>query len=222
MTCETDLLVIGGGPAGLSAAINGSSEGLRVRVLDSGHTLGGQAKESSAIENYPGFPEGITGADLMSSFVRQAHKFNTSMLCPIGAARVWREDDRVHVMTEDYQEHVARAALLSIGLSYRRLPAKGIGPLMGRGVFYGMPPGRWSPTKSCQVMVVGGANSAGQAVLKLASNQRASVRLVIRKTIDRQMSTYLIDRIRAMENVEVCENCEVVEQILDEYKEDDE
>lgn len=209
MACECDLLIIGGGPAGLSAAINGASEGLNVRLLDAGHTLGGQARESSAIENYPGFPEGVTGNDLMSRFVRQADRFKTSILCPLQAAHLQIDGDHKIITTEDYSEYTAKSVIISIGLSYRRLSASGTGPLMGRGIWYGMPPGRFMPTKACQIAVIGGANSAGQAVLKLASNPKINIKMIIRKTLESQMSTYLIDRIRAAPNVEVCEGCEV-------------
>ena len=96
MTCDSDLLIIGGGPAGLSAAINGASEGLVVRMLDAGFSLGGQARESAAIENYPGFPDGITGNDLMSNFVRQALKFETKMICPLTAAHLEIKNHRLN------------------------------------------------------------------------------------------------------------------------------
>lgn len=207
--CHSDLLIIGGGPAGLSAAINGASEGLTVRLLDSGPSLGGQARESSAIENYPGFPEGITGNELMHTFVKQALKFRTNILCPVSASKLAVDGKRFSVLTDDYQEFTARAVLLSSGLSYRRHMAEGIGPLMGRGVFYGMPPGKFAPTRKCNVAVVGGANSAGQAALKFAQNTNATVYMIIRKNLDAQMSTYLIERLRALPNVHICEGCEI-------------
>lgn len=211
--CESDLLIIGGGPAGLSAAINGASEGLSVRMLDGGTSLGGQAKESAAIENYPGFPDGITGEALMGSFVKQSLKFKASMVANISAAQL-RVDSfegkrRFIITTDDYQEYIGRSILLSLGLSYRRLQADGLAPLMGRGAFYGRPLGMVPPTKKCEVAIVGGANSAGQCVVNLASNPKVHVRLYIRKTIGDQMSTYLIERIKALSNVDICEHCEV-------------
>jgi thioredoxin reductase (NADPH) len=209
MQRECDLLIVGGGPAGLSAAINGASEGLRVIMLDAGAALGGQARESAAIENYPGFPNGITGDALMSAFVRQAQRFNAEMIAPLSAAALRRDGAGTVVTTDDYQEFSGRAVLLSNGLAYRRLTAEGIGPLMGRGVFYGMPPGKIATREACKIAVVGGANSAGQAAVKLAQNQNAHVRLIVRKTLAAQMSQYLIDRIRTIPNIEVCEGCEV-------------
>lgn len=207
---DCDLLVVGGGPAGLSAAINGASEGLRVCLLDAGLQLGGQARESAAIENYPGFPNGITGDALMGAFVLQAKRFGADMLAPVNAAAMRREGDVKIITTDDYQTFGARAVLLSNGLAYRRLSAEGIGPLMGRGVFYGIPPANVAARGACKVAIVGGANSAGQAAVKIASNPNAQVRIVVRKTLADQMSTYLISRIRTIPNIEVCEGCEVM------------
>lgn len=212
MVCESDLIILGGGPAGLSAAINGSSEGLNVSLLDNGVQLGGQARESSAIENYPGFPEGITGNDLMGALVRQADKFSTHFLCPVAAVDLHRDNSsRFLIITDDGQEYVSRSILISIGLTYRRLGARGISQLMGRGVYYGAPIGKANGNKGFNIAVVGGANSAGQAVVNLAKNKKNNITLLIRKTIDSQMSSYLIERIRKLENVHVCEFCEVTE-----------
>ena len=211
MTCSSDLLIIGGGPSGLSAAINGASEGLVVRLLDSGASLGGQARESAAIENYPGFPESVTGHELMTRFVKQAQKFNTQMVCPVAVSSIETDGKYLVVCSDDYHEYVTRSVIISIGLIYRRLQAKNNAQFIGRGVFYGVPTGYVPPKGTQTVLVVGGANSAGQAVLNLAKNKKLQVRLIIRKAIDAQMSTYLIERIRAVDNIEVVEGAEVVE-----------
>src|SRR5690606_26511712 len=115
-----DLVIIGGGPAGLCAAINASSEGLNVLVLDSGPVLGGQAQESHAIGNYPGFPEGITGKELMNRLVAQALKFGVEFHVPVTAGKI--EGDRIpQVVCDDYECHHARAVLLAMGVQYKRL-----------------------------------------------------------------------------------------------------
>lgn len=209
-THECDMLVVGSGPAGMSAAINGASEGLKVCMIDGSTVLGGQARESNAIENYPGFPDGISGNDLMTRFISQATKFGTNIQCPVTATSLNRDNNRLIVTTDDYTEYVARAVLLATGLSYRRLQSEGIGQYVGNGVYYGLPTFTLQARKKCSVFVVGGANSAGQAVVKLAENKNANVTMVIRRKITDQMSRYLIDRIKEMPNVTVMEGLEVV------------
>lgn len=207
-----DTVIIGGGPAGLTAAINGASEGLRVAILDSGPTLGGQAKESAAIENYPlpySVYKGVTGDDLMMGFARQAGKFGADILPMTTAARVVLDGKEKIVTTTDFAELRAKTVLLSMGLSYRRLEAKGISRFMGRGVFYGIP----SSVRSLagkSVMLIGGANSAGQAALRLARTA-AKVHVIVRGDIGKQMSQYLIDRIVSTNNIEVFEGASVKE-----------
>lgn len=210
MSNTDDLIIIGGGPCGLSAAINAASEGLSVRLIDDMPRLGGQALESNAIENYPGFPSGITGEALMSAMVVQAMRFNVVFSCPLRVHTLYRDDaGNIVVMTDDYQNYTARSVLLALGLQYRRLMADNIGSMMGRGVYYGMPPFAIPRTKQCIVGIVGGANSAGQAALKVAENKKATVHMFIRKTIGHQMSTYLVERILDTKNIMVCEGCEV-------------
>jgi thioredoxin reductase (NADPH) len=205
-----DLAIVGGGPSGLSAAINGASEGLSVLLIDAANTLGGQARESSAIENYPGFPDGITGDHLMTALTRQAEKFNAGLLLPTRIQRLNTADDSPFIgLTDEFGHSVsAKTVLLSLGLSYRRLEAHNLGGFLGNGAYYGLPSGR-NPTHKCEVVVVGGANSSGQAVLHLAKNSNAHIRLLSRSPLTKGMSQYLIDRIHACPNIEVIEGCEV-------------
>lgn len=208
---ETDLLIIGGGPAGLCAAISGASEGLKVTLLDNGQSLGGQARESNAIENYPGFPGGVTGDTLMGCFVRQAQDFHSDFVAPTQAVSLHRENNRIITFTDDYSEFVSKAVIISIGLQYRRLNVSGVGPLMGHGVFYGAPSSIIADTTPRKLAIIGGANSAGQAAYKLSQNPANEIIMVIRSTIDKLMSQYLIDRIKAAKNIRICEHCEVTE-----------
>lgn len=212
MPTTYDLLIVGAGPAGLSSAINGASEGLKVLLVDGASVPGGQARESAAIENYAGFPEGITGLDFMSRLSAQADKFGCEFRLPALAVGLEAEASPAPLrLTDEYGDtYEARSVLLSPGLAYRRLNASRLSSFMGRGAWYGVPVGQ-TPTSKCDVAVVGGANSAGQAVLNLARNPKATVRLLVRKHLEDQMSTYLIERIRAQPNIVVMEGVEVRE-----------
>lgn len=199
-----DTLIVGGGPAGLCAAINGASEGLNVAILDAAPSLGGQARESSRIENYPlphPLEDGVTGEQLMSGFTAQAAKFGVDIFCPVRAAHIEMDGNWKKVTTTDFQEFHAKCVILSMGLSYRRLEAKNIGRFMGRGVYYGVP-GHLNKFTGKTVGVVGAANSAGQAVLKIAESAK-KVYLIARSPLEKAMSTYLIARIKAVRNIEV-------------------
>lgn len=196
-----DLLVIGGGPAGLSAAINGASEGLNVKLLDNGGKLGGQARASSLIENYPGFPKGISGDELMNRLVQQVDKFSCDLVTPVTAQTLEQvEDGLLRVVADDYDEFTTRAVLLSIGLSYRRLKAENTAQFQGRGLYYGVPD-YVQPNGS--VLVIGGANSAGQAAMELAKDPERAVVMAVRGHIEDKMSAYLVERIRKQRNIRV-------------------
>ena len=209
-TC--DLVIVGGGPAGLCAAINAASEGLRVAIVDSKHGLGGQAKESSLLENYPGFPEGITGKDLTGKFVEQAIKFKADILCPVKVVSIGMDGDSRIVTTDDGEQITTSAVVLACGLSYRRLEAKNIPQFLGRGVFYGAPTGTFDEKTS--IFVVGGANSAGQAACHLATNKNAQVTMLVRgKNLNDSMSQYLHERIEKIKNIRVLYETEIVEAL---------
>lgn len=209
---EYDLLIVGGGPCGLSAAITAASDGLRVALVDSKNGFGGQAKASSRIENYPGFLEGISGLELTGKFTAQAANFGVEM---IGGQRVtgFRTNDQggLSVTIDDGTAKQARSLLLALGLSYRRLETRNIGRFLGRGVRYFGTPSVSKKYVEAQYFVVGGANSAGQAVCHLASNPSAHVTMVVRGNSLEAMSMYLLDRIKALKNVTVLLETEVVE-----------
>lgn len=205
-----DTLIVGGGPAGLTAAINGASEGLRVAILDTEATLGGQAKESASIENYPlpySVKDGVTGDDLMTGFAAQAAKFGATIFPMTTAARIELNGKEKIVTTTDFVQFRAKTVLLTMGLSYRRLDIPGMGEYMGRGAYYGVPSFVRSLNNK-NVAIVGGANSAGQAAMRMARTAKR-VTLIIRSTIDKMMSQYLIDRITNTPNIDVLEGAEV-------------
>jgi thioredoxin reductase (NADPH) len=210
MADTLDLAIIGGGPAGLSAAINASSEGLKVCLLDA-DLLGGQARESRAIENYPGFPL-VTGQDLMQRLIEQALKFKTPIQPMTRVQRLNRDKAWLVCTCDNGEEWACAAVLLSMGVSYRRFIVPGVGAFLGNGVYYGLAPGFKPPSRPCTTVIVGGANSAGQAAVHLASHgANSTVKVVVRRTLADAMSQYLIDRLNAMANVEVIEGAEVAE-----------
>ncbi len=204
-----DLVIVGGGPSGLSAAITAASEGLETLVLDS-HEFGGQATASTRVENYPGFPEGILGADLMSKFIVQADRLGAKLVAPVRAEGLSKEHaaSPITVTTDDpaYRRVMGKAVLLAVGLKYNRLSAQGVAAFLGRGVHYGPLPDRLQIAGK-KVVVVGGANSAGQAALHLAS-RGCKVRMVVRESGLSQMSQYLRDRVLKT-SIDVITNAEV-------------
>jgi thioredoxin reductase (NADPH) len=200
------LLVIGAGPAGLSVATQAASEGLAVTVLEKSDALGGQFRQSFDIENFPGVPK-TTGRTLSSSMINQAKEFGVQFICPAGAAGIYQKENGLVVETEDLDRYDADAICLALGLQYRRVDAPGLAEYMGRGVYCG--PG--TPRDASPVMIVGGGNSAGQEAMKMASDPARQVYLLIRSKIEDRMSSYLVDIVRKLPNVEVIEGEEIVE-----------
>jgi thioredoxin reductase (NADPH) len=205
-----DLIVIGAGPAGLGAAVYGASEGLRT-VLVEREAIGGQAGQSSRIENYLGFPSGIAGGDLARRATTQARRFGAEMLLTsevsslevCGSARV--------VRLADGGQLSAQAVLLTTGVAYRRLGAPGVDRFAGSGVYYGATSTEAQSCGNEDVYIVGGANSAGQAAVFFARTAR-TVNIVVRgPTLEHSMSHYLIEQISQLANVRVRTNSEVVE-----------
>ncbi|HWB35486.1 MAG TPA: FAD-dependent oxidoreductase, partial [Rugosimonospora sp.] len=204
-----DLIIIGGGPAGLGAAVYGASEGLRT-VLVERLATGGQAGQSSRIENYLGFPDGVSGDQLTERARRQATKFGTEILTARNVVALERRGSARVVRFADGGEIAAHAVLLATGVSYRPLAAPGCDDFTGRGVYYGSAATQGPDCAGEDVYIVGGANSAGQAAVFFSRHAR-SVTLVIRGDgLERSMSHYLIQQLRDIPNVSVRANAEVV------------
>jgi thioredoxin reductase (NADPH) len=205
-----DLIVIGGGPAGLGSAVYGASEGLRT-VLVERQATGGQAGQSSRIENYLGFPDGVSGAQLTDRARRQAAKFGAEVLTARDVVALEARGSARVVRFGDGSEIAAHAVVLATGVSYRSLNAPGVKELTGRGVFYGSAATEAPGCRGEDVYIVGGANSAGQAAV-FFSKHAATVTLLVRgPNLEASMSTYLIKQLEAIDNVSVRTRSEVVE-----------
>lgn len=197
-----DLIVVGGGPAGLGAAVYGASEGLRT-VLVERQAAGGQAGQSSRIENYLGFPDGVSGAQLTDRARRQAVKFGAEMLTARDVTALEVQGSARAVRFGDGSSIAAHAVILATGVSYRSLTAPGVAELTGRGVFYGSANTEAPECVGSDVYIVGGANSAGQAAVFFSRHAR-SVTLVVRgESLESSMSHYLIQQIEAIDNIRV-------------------
>ena len=188
---EVDLLVVGGGPAGLAAAVYGASEGLETLVIE-GTALGGQAGASRRIENYLGFPAGITGVELTSRAVIQARKFNARVASPYRAVSLETVDGRYLVRLEDDHDVVAGSVLLATGADYRRLPVDHLAEYEGLSVFYAAGPPEAQLCGASRVGVVGGGNSAAQAAIWLARGGALVTLLHRRADLRETMSEYLV------------------------------
>ncbi len=204
-----DLVVVGAGPAGLGAAVYAASEGLSTLILEP-EAPGGQAGSSSRIENYLGFPSGITGADLARRAHVQATRFGAEFLTQ-RATGIRVENEYRFVQMADGREVSCRVCLLSLGVRYRKLDAPGIAELTGKGVYYGA---ALVEARSCsgeEVYVVGGANSAGQAAMHFSKFARRVTMLVRTSSLEQSMSKYLIDQIAGTSNIVVETHTEVLE-----------
>jgi thioredoxin reductase (NADPH) len=188
---EVDLLVVGAGPAGLGAAVYGASEGLSTLVIES-TGLGGQAGTSRRIENYLGFPAGITGAELTSRAITQARKFNARFASPYRALSLEAGHDRHVVQLEEGHEIAARAVLIATGAQYRRLPVDDLEQYEGISIFYAAGPPEAQTCGASRVAVVGGGNSAGQAAVWLARGGALVTLLHRRADLRETMSEYLV------------------------------
>jgi thioredoxin reductase (NADPH) len=197
-----DLVVVGGGPAGLGAAVYGASEGLRT-VLVEREATGGQAGQSSRIENYLGFPDGIRGADLAERARRQAAKFGVEVVTAREVVGLDSHGPKRVVRFGDGGGVAGHAVVLATGVSYRSLEATGCGELTGRGIYYGSAMTEADECADQDVFIVGGANSAGQAAVYFARRARSVQLLVRAPSLEASMSSYLIEQIEGIPNIAV-------------------
>jgi thioredoxin reductase (NADPH) len=207
-----DLLVVGAGPAGLAAAVYGASEGLRTLVVEE-KAPGGQAGTSSRIENYLGFPTGISGGELARRAVTQARRFGVEILTTQRAVGLDVDGPTSLITLEDGTTLNGRAVLIATGVSYRDLQADGISALAGAGVYYGAALGEGESVRNQDVYVVGGANSAGQAAVYFSQFAKTVTMLVRGPSLAKSMSQYLIDQIEGTANIRVWTKSEVQEAI---------
>jgi thioredoxin reductase (NADPH) len=205
-----DLAIIGGGPAGLAAAVYGASEGLKTVMIER-EAPGGQAGMSSRIENYLGFPTGLSGGDLARRAVVQAQRFGVEILSPQEAVSVRTEGSYRIIKLADGNEISCHALMVATGVQWRRLAAPGVDKLQGAGIYYG---GGATEALSCKgeiIYVVGGANSAGQAAMNFAKYAERVVLLVRGEGLAATMSQYLIDQIEQTHNIQIWTHASVAE-----------
>ena len=203
-----DLAIVGAGPAGLAVAVYGGSEGLR-SVLIERQAPGGQAGTSSKIENYLGFPAGISGGELARRAVDQTRKFGVEILTPQEATALRVEGPYKHLTLADGSEISCHVLMLSMGVSWNLLPAEGADRLAGAGIYYGAAMSELLQVKGQTVYTVGGGNSAGQAAMYFKDYADKIVMILRGSSLDAKMSHYLVSRIESAENIEVRLNTEI-------------
>lgn len=206
---EYDLVVVGAGPGGLAAAVYGASEGLHTIAIEA-VAPGGQAGTTSMIENYLGFPQGVSGSELAARATTQARRFGAEILLARPLVKVSPDGPGYLAHLSDGTTVRARALLSATGVEWRRLEVAELAELLGGGVYYGAAPSEAVSCQGCRVAIVGGGNSAGQAVVRF-SRYASHVTLLVRgRDLGASMSRYLVDRLASLENVEVRTSTEVV------------
>ncbi|MBE9464397.1 FAD-dependent oxidoreductase [Dyadobacter subterraneus] len=205
-----DVIIIGAGPAGLAASVYGASEGLSTLLIER-KAPGGQAGTSSRIENYLGFPSGLSGADLTRRAVTQAARFGTEILSPKSVKEIKVKDKYKTIVLEDDTEITAKAVVITTGVDYRKLETQGIEDFTGKGIYYGAANTEATSCGNKEVYILGGGNSAGQAAMYL-SKFATHVYIIVRKTdLSSSMSQYLIDQISTTENITILGCTEILE-----------
>ncbi len=205
-----DVVIIGAGPAGLAAAVYGSSEGLKTLLVEK-RAPGGQAGTSSRIENYLGFPNGLSGSDLTRRAISQAKRLGAEFLAPVEVASIRLQDNYKILTLSDDSEIKTRSIIIATGVNYRKLEATGVHNFTGAGVYYGAATTEAAMCQDQDVFVVGGGNSAGQAAMYLSNFAKQVSILIRKKDLSSSMSQYLIDQIDKTENIVVMGETEVVE-----------
>lgn len=203
-----DLAIIGGGPAGLAAAVYGASEGLKIIVLDK-IAPGGQAGTSSRIENYLGFPTGVSGAELTERATLQAEKFGAQLSTPSNISRLNLDDNLPTLLLEDGEQLQAKSVLIASGADYQKLNVENREKFDGAGVYYAATQLEVQTCQEDEVIVIGGGNSAGQAAVFLSGSVRKVYLLIRGNDINKNMSRYLSDRIEQCENIDLLTETEV-------------
>ena len=205
-----DVVIIGAGPAGLAASVYGASEGLKTLLIER-RSPGGQAGTSSRIENYLGFPNGLSGSELTRRAITQATRLGAEVLLPRSVRDICQKDGYKKVLLDNGEEINTHSIVITTGVEYRKLETKGIPDFTGAGIYYGAAMTEAAAFRDCEVFVVGGGNSAGQAAMHL-SKFAASVTIVIRrKDLTSTMSAYLIDQIAKRENIHIQPCSEITE-----------
>ena len=205
-----DVVIIGAGPAGLAASVYGASEGLKTLLIER-HAPGGQAGTSSRIENYLGFPSGLSGSELTRRAITQATRFGTEFLSPQDVKAIHEKDGYKRIILDGGEEINTRAVVITTGVDYRKLETKGVEDFTGAGIYYGAAMTEAASCKDKEVYIVGGGNSAGQAAMYLAKFAR-NVYIVIRKEdLTSSMSSYLIDQISVTPNIQILGKAEIKE-----------
>lgn len=205
-----DVVIVGAGPAGLAAAVYGGSEGLKTLLIER-RAPGGQAGTSSRIENYLGFPAGLSGADLTRRAISQATRFGTEFLSPQSVKDITQRDGYKAIVLEDGSVINSRSVVITTGVDYRRLDVKGVDELTGAGIYYGSATTEATACSGKQVFVLGGGNSAGQAAMYLSKFAERVHIIIRRSSLADTMSAYLIDQISKVENIELLAETEIQE-----------
>ncbi len=207
-----DVVMVGAGPAGLAAAVYGASEGLKTLLIER-RAPGGQAGSSSRIENYLGFPAGLSGADLTRRAISQAKRLGAEFLSPQSVSDIQLKDGYKTIILEDGPQIITRTVVITTGVDYRKLDVKGVADFTGAGIYYGAAMTEAAACKDQEVYVIGGGNSAGQGAVYL-SKFASNVYIIIRKdSLSYTMSAYLIQQIENIPNIHLLADTEIVEAL---------